>query len=346
MSNPFHDLLASRPYLLADGATGTNLFAAGLATGEAPDLWVEQRPDEVLKLHRSFIEAGSDLILTNSFGGTRYRLKLHGAEGRVKEVNRRAAELAREAADTAGRPVIVAGSMGPTGELIEPLGQLSFEACIEAYAEQAEGLAAGGADVLWLETLSSPEELKAAALGASGAGLPVTATLSFDTNGRTMMGITPAAALELFRGIQPPLAAFGANCGVGAAELAATILGLTADLRPGEVVIAKGNCGVPSWHEGHIHYSGTPELMAEYARLVRDAGARIIGGCCGTTPEHIRAMRDALAEHTPGERPSVEAVVARLGALSDGTMSLWSQGAGSPEHRGRRSRRRGEAAPA
>jgi 5-methyltetrahydrofolate--homocysteine methyltransferase len=343
MPNRFLDLLASRPYLIADGATGTNLFAAGLETGEAPDLWVEQRPDEVLKLHRSFIDAGSDVILTNSFGGTRYRLKLHGAEGRVHELNRRAAELAREAADTAGRPVVVAGSMGPTGELIEPLGQLSFEACIEAYAEQAAGLAAGGADILWLETLSSPEELKAAALGASSAGLPVSATLSFDTNGRTMMGITPAAALELFRGIQPPLAAFGANCGVGAAELAATILGLTQGLRPGEVVIAKGNCGVPSWHEGHIHYSGTPELMAEYARLVRDAGARVIGGCCGTTPEHIRAMRDALAEHTPGERPTVEAVVARLGALSDGTMSLWGQG-GASDPRGRRGRRRGETA--
>jgi methionine synthase I (cobalamin-dependent) len=343
MPNRFLDLLASRPYLIADGATGTNLFAAGLETGEAPDLWVEQRPDEVLKLHRSFIDAGSDVILTNSFGGTRYRLKLHGAEGRVQELNRRAAELAREAADKAGRPVVVAGSMGPTGELIEPLGQLSFEACIEAYAEQAAGLAAGGADILWLETLSSPEELKAAALGASSAGLPVSATLSFDTNGRTMMGITPAAALELFRGIQPPLAAFGANCGVGAAELAATILGLTQGLRPGEVVIAKGNCGVPSWHEGHIHYSGTPELMAEYARLVRDAGARVIGGCCGTTPEHIRAMRDALAEHTPGERPTVEAVVARLGALSDGTMSLWGQG-GASDPRGRRGRRRGETA--
>jgi methionine synthase I (cobalamin-dependent) len=344
MSNRLLDLLSSRPYLLADGATGTNLFAAGLATGEAPDLWVEQRPEEVVKLHRSFIEAGSDIILTNSFGGTSYRLKLHGADNRVKELNRRAAELAREAADTAGRPVAVAGSMGPTGELIEPLGQLSFEACIEAYAEQAEGLAAGGADILWLETLSSPEELKAAALGAANAGLPVTATLSFDTNGRTMMGITPAAALELFRGIQPPLAGFGANCGVGAAELAATILGLTADLRAGEAVIAKGNCGVPSWHEGHIHYSGTPELMAEYARLVRDAGARIIGGCCGTTPEHIRAMRDALAEHRPGDRPTVEGVVARLGALSEGTLSLWNQGAAAAEPRARRSRRRGHEA--
>src|SRR5262249_22427526 len=217
-------------------------------------------------------------------------------------------------------------------------------ACAEAYGEQAEGLAAGGADILWLETLSSPEELKAAALGASRAGLPITATLSFDTNGRTMMGVTPAAALELFRSMQPPLAAFGANCGVGAAELAATILGLTQFPRPAEVIIAKGNCGVPSWHEGHIHYSGTPELMAEYARLVRDAGARVIGGCCGTTPDHIRAMRDALDEHRPGERPTVEAVVARLGALSDGTLALWSAQGGGTEPRGRRSRRRGETA--
>ena len=341
MGNRFLDLLASRPYLIADGATGTNLFEAGLETGEAPDLWVEQRPAEVIKLHRSFIEAGSDIVLTNSFGGTRYRLKLHGAEGRVKELNRRAAELAREAADRAGRPVIVAGSMGPTGELIEPLGALSVEACREAYAEQAEGLKEGGADVLWLETLSSPEELKAAVEGAATAGLPVTATLSFDTNGRTMMGVTPAAAIELYRSIEPPLAAFGANCGVGAAELAATILGLAQGARPDEVIIAKGNCGVPSWHEGHIHYDGTPELMAEYARLVRDAGARIVGGCCGTTPAHIRAIRDALAEHQPGERPSVEGVVTRLGALSEGTLSLWSPARDTGEERSRRSRRRG-----
>ena len=340
MGNRLLELLASRPYLIADGATGTNLFEAGLAIGEAPDLWVEQRPDEVIKLHRSFIDAGSDIVLTNSFGGTRYRLKLHGAEGRVKELNRRAAELAREAADRAGRPVVVAGSMGPTGELIEPLGALSVEACREAYAEQAEGLRAGGADVLWLETLSSPEELKAAAEGAATAGLPVTATLSFDTNGRTMMGVTPATALELYRSIEPPLAAFGANCGVGAAELAATILGLAQGARAGEVIIAKGNCGVPSWHEGHIHYDGTPELMAEYARLVRDAGARIVGGCCGTTPAHIRAIHDALAEHEPGERPSVEGVVERLGALSEGTLSLWSAARDAGEERGRRSRRR------
>ncbi len=346
MPNRFLDLLAARPYLLADGATGTNLFAAGLPTGEAPDLWVEQRPEEVLNLHRSFIAAGSDLILTDSFGGNRYRLKLHGAEGRVKELNRRAAELAREAADSAARPVIVAGSMGPTGELIEPLGPLSLEACREAFAEQAEGLAAGGADVLWLETMSSPEELRSAAEGAATVGLPVTATLSFDTNGRTMMGITPAAAAALFREIEPPLAGFGANCGVGAAELAATILGLTQNLRPGEVVIAKGNCGVPSWHEGHIHYDGTPELMAEYACFVRDAGARIVGGCCGTTPAHVRAMRDALAEHPVAERPTMEGIVARLGALSDGTLALWSADPNAAEPRGRRGRRRGEAAPA
>ena len=221
-------------------------------------------------------------------------------------------------------------------ELIESLGQLSFEACVDAYAEQAEGLAAGGVDVLWLETLSSPEELKVAALGASGAGLPVTATLSFDTNGRTMMGITPAAALELFRGIQPPLAAFGANCGVGAAELAATILGLTQDLRPGEVVIAKGNCGVPSWHEGHIHYSGTPELMAEYARLVRDAGARIIGGCCGTSCEHLAAMRQALDAHELRERPTLEAIIDVIGPLRNKTAN---EGVAAPARdRSRRAR--------
>jgi len=347
MSDLLQRLLAERPFLLADGATGTNLFAAGLETGEAPELWNEINPEGIVALHQSFVDAGADIILTNTFGGTVQRLKLHKADGRMAAINRRAAELARGVADRAGRPVVVAGSMGPTGELIEPLGALSMEACHAAYADQAKALAAGGADVLWIETLSSREELTAAVAGAGEAGLPIVTTLSFDTNGRTMMGVTPADAVKLFHALQPRPIAYGANCGIGAAELATTILGLSAAADSGDVIIAKGNCGIPQFVDGAIRYDGTPELMADYTRLVRDAGARIIGGCCGTSPAHLAAMRRALDAHVPGARPSVEEIVSRLGRVSAGALSqlngptVTAEEAGG-RRRGRRGRGEGE----
>jgi 5-methyltetrahydrofolate--homocysteine methyltransferase len=311
----FHELFASRPWLLADGATGTGLFARGLMSGDAPELWNELHPDRVEELHRSFVEAGSDLILTNSFGGNRYRLKLHQCEDRAGEINRRAAELARRVADAADRPVIVAGSMGPTGEIFEPIGSLSHGDGVAAFAEQAQALKEGGADVLWIETLSSQEELAAAVEGAAEAHLPIVVTMSFDTNGRTMMGITPPAFGRLADTLAVRPAAIGANCGTGASELIATVAGI-AEARPDAVIVAKGNCGIPQYQDGHIHYSGTPELMAEYARMALDAGARIIGGCCGTTGEHLSAMRQALESHGRGTRPTIAEIEARLGPVS------------------------------
>jgi 5-methyltetrahydrofolate--homocysteine methyltransferase len=307
--------LESRPWLLADGATGTNLFQMGLVSGDAPELWNFEHPDRVRQLHRSFIDAGADIVLTNSFGGNRYRLKLHNAEGQVREINQAAAANARAEADAASRPVIVAGSMGPTGEIFAPVGTLPHEDGVAAFAEQAQALAEGGVDVLWIETMSSEEELRAAVEGAATAGLPIVTTMSFDTNGRTMMGITPQAFATLTTGLAATPTAIGANCGTGAPELVATVLAITAT-RPEAVVVAKGNCGIPEYHDGHIHYSGTPELMADYARLARDAGARIIGGCCGTSPEHLAAMRRALDAHVPEHRPSVAEVEQRLGAVS------------------------------
>jgi 5-methyltetrahydrofolate--homocysteine methyltransferase len=311
----FDELLAQRPWLLADGATGTNLFDRGLMSGDAPELWNEQHPERIEDLHRGFVEAGADLILTNSFGGNRYRLKLHQAEARAAEINRLAAEIARRIADAADRPVIVAGSMGPTGEIFQPIGSLSHADGVAAFAEQAQALAAGGADVLWIETISSQEELSAAVEGAAAAKLPIVVTMSFDTNGRTMMGITPPAFGELARALPVQPAAIGANCGTGASELIATVAGI-AEARPDAVIVAKGNCGIPQYHEGHIHYSGTPELMAEYARMALDAGARIIGGCCGTTAEHLRAMRQALETHVKRPRPTITDIEARLGPVS------------------------------
>lgn len=308
-------LLDERPWLLADGATGTNYFQMGLEAGGAPELWNLEHPERVRSLHRRFIEAGADIVLTNTFGGNWRRLKLHSAEERAGEINRRAAELARAEADAVDRPVIVAGSVGPTGDLIEPLGELSFAGAVAAFTEQMLALAEGGADVIWIETMSSEEELKAAVEASRKTDLPVVATMSFDTNGRTMMGITPQAYARLAADLAKPPVAIGANCGTGASELVATVLGIT-EARPDLAVVAKGNCGIPAYVDGHIHYSGTPELMADYARLALDAGARIIGGCCGTSPAHLAAMHAALLAHRRGARPTVAVIEERLGVVS------------------------------
>ncbi len=316
MNDRLTSLLANREWLLADGAMGSNLFDRGLVSGDAPELWNVEHPERIADLHRRFIEAGADIVLTNSFGGTRHRLKLHRAEDRVGELNEAAARIARGEADRAGRPVLVAGSMGPTGEILEPLGSLSAAQAQAAFAEQAAALARGGADVLWIETMSSVEETEAAIAGARSTGLPVVATLSFDTNGRTMMGITPADLARLAE--RNHLAACGSNCGVGAAEVVASVVGV-ANAAPGAtVLVAKANCGIPRYVDGAIRFDGTPELMADYARLARDAGARIIGGCCGTTPEHLAAMRAALEGYSPGARPDGAAIEAKLGAISTG----------------------------
>lgn len=320
--NRFTELLSSREFLLADGATGTNLFAMGLPNGDSPERWNIDRPGQVARLHQSFIDAGSDIILTNSFGGTRHRLKLHQLQERVTELNLAAAKIARDTVDAAGRPVIVAGSMGPTGELFEPLGPLTFGQGRDAFTEQACALAAGGADVLWIETMSSREEVQAAAAGAASTGLPVVCNVSFDTNGSTMMGITPSNLADICDQLSPRPAAFGTNCGVGAAEVIACMLGLAAAAKPGSVLVAKANCGIPEFVDGEIHYNGTPEIMAEYARMARDLGARIIGGCCGTTPAHISAMRRALEGYTPGGRPNLGTVEERLGTVSRGAKGL------------------------
>src|SRR5271170_3615311 len=307
-------LLAEGQPLLADGATGTNLFAMGLTSGDSPELWNAIHPDRTQALHRAFVDAGSDIILTNSFGANRRRLMLHGLEARARELNRLAARNARKVADSAGRPVVVAGSVGPTGDLIAPLGPLSEDEAVDVFFEQIEGLREGGADVAWIETMSAAEEIRAAALAAANCGMPSTITATFDTSGRTMMGVAPAAFGALVEAFDPAPIAFGANCGVGASDLLAAILALS-PARPGAPLIAKANAGVPQWHGTHIHYSGTPELMEAYAGLAVDCGARIVGGCCGSTPAHVAAMRRGLDAHEPSARPDVGAVVAALGAL-------------------------------
>ncbi len=321
-------LLAKKPYLLADGATGTNLFAMGLESGEAPELWNDQHPDRVAQLHRGFIEAGADIILTNTFGANRRRLMLHNLQDRCAELNRKAAEIARRVAAEAGREIVVAGSLGPTGDLLAPLGPLSEAEAVEVFSEQIAGLRAGGADVVWIETMSAPEEIRAAAAAATAAAMPYTITASFDTAGRTMMGLAPSALGDFAALLAPGPLAVGANCGVGASDLLISILAMT-EAHPEAVVIAKANCGIPQWHGDHIHYSGTPELMALYAGLAADAGARIIGGCCGTSAAHLAAMRRALDHHHRAARPTEIEVTAALGPIvSPGSKTASGEAAG------------------
>lgn len=336
MTDALTRMLAHRDWILADGATGTNLFNMGLSSGDAPEMWNMEHPDRIRALYRGAVEAGSDLFLTNSFGGNAARLKLHGAEGRVREINRLAASLGREVADAADHPVVVAGSIGPTGDIFEPMGTMTHALAVEIFHEQAEGLKEGGADVLWVETISAPEEFKAAAEACRRANMPWCGTMSFDTAGRTMMGVTSAQFADLVERLPNPPIGFGANCGVGASDLLRTVLGFVAQgtERP---IIAKGNAGIPKYHDGHIHYDGTPALMAEYAVLARDAGVRIIGGCCGTMPEHLRAMRTALETRPKGPRPTLETISEVLGGFSsasDGT------GGGDDAGAARRERRR------
>jgi 5-methyltetrahydrofolate--homocysteine methyltransferase len=331
MTNALSDLLATRDWLLADGATGTNLFNMGLSSGEPPELWNVDQPDNIRTLYKGAVDAGSDLFLTNTFGGNASRLKLHNADTRVHELNRVGAAIGRDIADASGRRVIVAGSIGPTGEIFEPMGTLTHARAVEMFHEQAEGLKAGGADVLWVETISAVEEYKAAAEAARLADMPWCGTMSFDTAGRTMMGITSAAMADMVETLAHPPIAFGANCGVGASDLMRTVLGFGGSARP---VIAKGNAGIPKYHDGHIHYDGTPDLMAEYAVLARDAGVRIIGGCCGTMPEHLRAMRSALETRAPGDRPTLDQISSALGAFSSA-----SDGTGDQSNEPRRERR-------
>ena len=338
MTDPLTDLLSRRDWLLADGATGTNLFNMGLSAGDAPEFWNVDHTDLVTALYQNSVDAGVDLFLTNTFGGNAARLKLHDGQDRVRELNRAGAEIARKVADSANRPVIVAGSVGPTGEIMEPMGSLSYSAAVEMFHEQAEGLKEGGADVLWVETISAPEEYKAAGEAALLAGMPWCGTMSFDTAGRTMMGLTSQAFAELVEKLDHTPVAFGANCGVGASDLLRTVLGFAAQgtERP---VIAKGNAGIPKYVDGHIHYDGTPDLMADYAVLARASGATIIGGCCGTTPEHLRKMRDALETRGVGSRPTLEQIANALGAFSSSADGTEDGAAPSRAARGRRRRR-------
>lgn len=309
----FTDLLDLGRPLVADGAMGTTLFSFGLEGGGCPELLNVEEPELVEKVHRGFIDAGADIVLTNTFGANRLRLDLHRLGDRVAELNAAGVEAARRAADLADRPVAVAGSIGPTGELFAPLGTLSHQRGVEVFTEQAQALAAAGADVLWIETISSFEELEAAVEAAASTGLPHTATLSFDTAGHTMMGISSAAFGEWWNE-HPGVTAIGANCGIGPGDAVATAHEL-ARVAPAATAIVKANCGMPLYkEEGGLTYPLLPDDMADYVELALRSGARIIGACCGSTPDHVAAIREAVDGFGGGERPSAEEIQARLDA--------------------------------
>jgi 5-methyltetrahydrofolate--homocysteine methyltransferase len=297
--NPLEKLLETGQPILLDGAMGTMLMAAGLEQGDPPEEWNVTHPDRVRAVHRGYIQAGSRVILTNSFGGTRFRLEMHDLQDRALELNKAAARNARAEADAAPHIVAVAGSMGPTGQLFAPMGTLTFDEAKAAFAEQAQGLAEGGVDVFWVETMSDLNEVKAAVEGArSVSDLPIVTTMSFDTHGHTMMGVSPVKAIETLGELD--VFAIGANCGTGSDELEIAVKAMR-EANPEVMLVAKANAGIPQMATGGgIVYNGTPEVMAQYARNVRNLGVSLIGGCCGSTPAHIRAMAEALGSHVPG----------------------------------------------
>jgi len=335
MNNLFK-ILDEKQYILADGATGTNLFAMGLETGNPPEPWNIDHKDRIRALHQGFVDAGSDLILTNSFGGNSFRLKLHNLESQVFELNQTAAMIAREVADEAGRTVVVAGAIGPTGEIIEPHGLMTAKQATDAFKIQAEGLVEGGVDVLWLETMYSIEELEAAIEAVKEFDIPVCATMSFDTAGKTMMGVTPAELAKRSQGFG--LFGVGGNCGVGAPDLLAAIIDINRNMTDDTIIIAKANCGIPEFHDGAIVYSGTEELMAEYVHLALNSGARIVGGCCGTSFKHIRAMRKAMDKHKMKDLPDLQEIEENVGQLSAGSKAILT-GRSATVKKQRRSRR-------
>ncbi len=316
--------------MLADGATATNFFAAGLPPGESPELWNEQAPRRVAELTKQSLLAGAELVLTNSFGCNAARLRLHGAASNTMKLARLSAEIANDAADSADVKAVIAGSVGPTGELMSPMGGMTPETALDIFGEQIEGLRSGGAGLIWIETMSDLQEMKIAAEAAAQAGMDWCGTMSFDSSGRTMMGVTPADFAGWAVGLDRKPVGIGANCGAGAADLVRAIQEIS-ETGPGVQVIAKGNAGIPKFKDGAVRYDGSPDLMADYAELARNAGAGVIGGCCGTGPEHLRKMRKRLESTPPGPPPEFSEINARLGAFT---------GSSKTANRRRKARRR------
>jgi 5-methyltetrahydrofolate--homocysteine methyltransferase len=271
--------------LVADGATGTMLMAAGLNPGTPPELWNIERPDQIVELHNSYLEAGSQILLTNSFGGSPIKLGKAGLADRTREINRAAANLAREAS---GERAFIAGDLGPTGELMAPMGPLTFESALSAFSEQAAALAEGGVDAIWVETMSDLTEARAAVTAArQSSDVPVFCSLSFGKKARTMMGVTPKQAVtELW---PLGLTAIGANCGEGL-EMIPDVLAQMREVEPGIILIAKPNAGLPKLSHGTTIYDIEPPEFAKRMVDFIEQGAQVVGACCGSSPTYISEM--------------------------------------------------------
>ncbi|MES2210017.1 MAG: homocysteine S-methyltransferase family protein [Chloroflexota bacterium] len=281
------------PTTLADGAMGTMLFASGLQFGDPPEFWNLTQPDVIRRIHRGYLDAGSRIVLTNTFGGNRLRMSLHGNEHRVSEFNQMAALLLRAEVVSAGSDALVAGDIGPSGSIMMPIGTLDFDEAVDVFAEQATALVAGGVDVVWIETMSDLEEIRAAIVGVRQVAptIPIIATMTFDTRGHTMMGVKPETAVHALA--EWGADAIGGNCGNGPDEIIPVIAKMRA-AEPDVILVAKSNAGMPELVDMQAVYRAEPSAMADYALQIREAGASIIGACCGSTPAHLAAMAEAL----------------------------------------------------
>jgi 5-methyltetrahydrofolate--homocysteine methyltransferase len=278
---------------------GTMLFAAGLQFGDPPEAWNVSHPDVVRRVHRGYLDAGSMIVMTNTFGGNRLRLGLHRLETRVAEINQTAAILLRGEVDAHGGEALVAGDIGPTGAILAPTGTLDYAEAVDVFAEQAAALLAGGVDLIWIETMSDLAEMKAAIEGVrrTSPGIPVVATMTFDTRGHTMMGVSPEQAVAALTAWGAD--AVGGNCGNGPDELLTVVARMRAADRDA-LLVAKSNAGMPELVDMRAVYRSDPEEMAVQAAAMRAAGATIIGGCCGTTPAHLAAIAALVANEARG----------------------------------------------
>ena len=280
--------------LTSDGAMGTMLQERGLTDGGAPELWNVEKPEEIEAVLEAYAAAGANFITTNTFGGTAGRLAMHGLEDRLAELNKAGALIARKVADRHPN-CFVMGDIGPSGELMEPMGTLTVESGKELFAAQIRALVAGGVDAILIETMSDLSEVEAVVAAANevAPGMPIIATLSFDTNLRTMMGVKPAMAVKHLAALGVRI--IGANCGRGTDEMAQIAKELVEARPEGVFIITQSNAGLPKLQGDEFVYDGTPEEMARYAHEMKDLGVNIIGSCCGSSPAHTQAISTAIA---------------------------------------------------
>lgn len=287
------DDIRSGKIRVADGAMGTTLQTRGLDDGGAPELWNVEKSDVVRAVFEEYVQAGSQLLTTNTFGGSRPRLQMHGLEDRVYELNKAAAQIARSVADTQ-QGVYVMGDIGPSGDLMEPMGIMTHDSAKELFAEQIKGLVDGGVDAILIETMSDLGEVEAAIAAAKqeAPGLPIFATLSFDTNLHTMMGVSPAQAVVALTDLGADVV--GANCGRGFEEMKTIAEQMIAARPEGALLIMQTNAGLPELVGGDFVYNGTPEAMGALTQGLKDSGVDVVGACCGSTAAHIAAIRKVM----------------------------------------------------